>query len=88
MKRRWFQDKDGTFYRNCPLILGEQKECIGPPFRGRRFRQLQAEWEVAWRDGVIRKAKLGRGDKLVPGPAPFREAYPDNPGLWVLDEED
>lgn len=23
MTRDWFQDADGTYYRNCPLVLAE-----------------------------------------------------------------
>jgi hypothetical protein len=84
MKRAWFQDNNGTFYRNCPLILAEQERCTRLPWRYRRFWKLNAEWREAFRKGVLRKDRLGRGDVLVQ-PVPFRKAYPDKPGLWVLD---
>lgn len=82
-RRRWFQDKDGTYYRNCPLIMAEQKEC--PWWRERTWKALTSEWEQAFRDGIIRKDRLGRQDELVTA-APFREVYPDKPGLWFLDD--
>jgi len=84
MKRAWFQDEQG-YYRNCPLIMAERRRCLWKPWRYRRLRQLNAEWHEAWRKGLIRKQQLGRGDVLVQ-PRPFREAYPDRPGLWCLDD--
>jgi hypothetical protein len=86
MKRHWFQDRDGMFYRNLPLIMAEQARCRPCPWLWRHLRELDAEWDRAWKAGVIRKPALGRGDVLA-HPAPMREAYPDRPGLWVLDEE-
>lgn len=82
MRRIWFQDADGTYYRNGPLILAEMREAIG---HERRFRKLEAEMAVVRRDGLIRKPALGRGDQLGQ-PLSMREAYPDKPGLWILDE--
>src|SRR6185437_7800203 len=84
-KRHWFQAKDGTYYRNCPLIRDEQKAC--PWWRWRTWEALTAEWEHAFRIGLIRKDRLSRGDVLST-PAPFREVYPDRPGLWFLDDPD
>ena len=86
MKRSWFQDKDGTYFRNLPLIMAEQKAIIGRLWSGRRYRQLEAEWQQAWREGVLRKDHLDRGDKLVQM-GRFRDVYPDKPGLWVLDDD-
>jgi hypothetical protein len=85
MKRAWFAGTDGTYYRNCPLIMAEQQRCLRRPWRYRLFWQLDAEWHEVFRQGVKRKDRLGRGDVLVQ-PRPFREAYPDKPGLWQLDE--
>jgi hypothetical protein len=89
--RRWFQDRDGTYYRNLPLIMAEQKEVMAwPPLTPGKYGvldDLEAEWDVAWAKGLIRKAELDPGDMLVT-PAPFREVYPDKPGLWRLDDPD
>lgn len=85
MRRAWFQDTDGTYRRNCPLIMAEQDQVLNTLLPWRR-RALEAEWQQAWRDGVIRTNKIGRRDRIAT-PAPFREAYPDKPGLWILDEE-
>ena len=86
MKRAWFRGGDGTYYRNIPLILAEQKRCARWPWRFRRFRELDAEFGEAWRKGLIRKPRLGKGDIEVRRSS-FREAYPDRPELWKLDEE-
>ena len=87
MKRAWFQDKDGTYYRNCPLIMAELERISARawPWLMPRCRALAAEWEQAFSAGVIRKPALGRRDVLRE-PGSFREAYPRHPGLWVLDE--
>jgi hypothetical protein len=69
MKRMWFQAKDGSYFRNCPLILEEMEQCIGRPWK---FRQLHKELKEARKIGLLRKNKLGWGDELVPM-APFRE---------------
>jgi len=87
--RRWFRDeKRGDYYRNLPLIMAEQREVDAWPNTMHKFRvldSLHAEWDTAWREGLLRKDELGPDDLLVT-PAPFREVYPDNPGLWFLDE--
>jgi hypothetical protein len=83
-QRRWFQAKDGTFYRNCPLIMQERYQAL----RWCRFRlasQLREEWAETFRGGVTRKPTLGRNDTFAGEPLSFREAYPDEPGLWMLD---
>jgi hypothetical protein len=80
VKKSWLQDKDGTYYRNCPLIMAERKRAI--------FRRgaLSREWRETYIIGVQRKDTLGPRDVLVQ-PRSFRESYPDHPGLWRLDEE-
>ena len=84
MKRRWFRDKDGTYYRNVPLISAERFTLIN---RCLPWRQLilGREWRRAWSEGVIRTRRIGWRDEVT-APRPFREAYPDHPGLWTLDE--
>jgi len=86
MRRAWFQNADGTYYRNIPLIMAEQDEPLNALLPWRR-RVLDAEWRQAWDDGVIRSETIGRRDRVAT-PAPFREAYPDKPGLWLLDNAD
>lgn len=84
LPRRWFRDKDGTFYRNCPLVLKESREAIDAG-RWEVATRLHAEFDEVFREGLIRKPALEPGDVEV-RPVPFREAYPDKPELWVLDE--
>jgi hypothetical protein len=86
--RAWFRDDDGTYFRNCPLIMAERKAELAQPWKpGQRARldALQAEWWQAFRFGVTRRTCLSPGG-IVVEPASFRVAYPGNPGLWVLDE--
>lgn len=80
-KRAWFKAEDGTFYRNCPLIMAERKR-IG--YRPWLSDELADEWGKTFREGVQRKAELGPDDYVVK-PASFRDAYPDRPELWGLD---
>jgi hypothetical protein len=86
--RHWFADDDGTYYRNCPLIAAERDEVMAwPLLTPGKFEALDAlfaEWEETSEVGVQRKDCLEPGD-VVTVPCTFREAYPDNPGLWALD---
>ena len=84
-KRHWFQDADGTYFRNAPLILNEMKETRW--WQNKRWAALTAEHDRVFWQGVDRKDTLDRGDVVVQM-RPFREAYPNHPGLWVLDEPD
>lgn len=61
MKRAWIQAEDGTYYRNCPLIMIERKRAVAT-FRFRLAARLADEWHECWRKGLIRKDTLGRGD--------------------------
>lgn len=82
--RRWFKAKDGTYFRNCPLIHGE----AGQAARVGRYRlahKLHDEWERVWENGVARKDKLERGDVEVKMRT-FREMYPDEPEMWIFDK--
>lgn len=85
MRRAWFQDPDGTYRRNCPLIMDEQDQLLNMLLPWRYFA-LKREWQQAWRDGIIRADTIGSRDRIAT-PMPFREAYPDKPELWTLDEE-
>lgn len=92
MKRSWFRDTDGTFYRNCPLIEADLKS-VSKKMTGllffrrsleRDYTTLEREWEHAFSVGVYRKDVLGKDD-IEAIPLPMRLAYPNNPGLWALD---
>lgn len=85
MRRHWFQDGDGTYRRNCPLIRDEL-ERVSSILLPWRYVTLDREWWRAYREGPIRADEIGRRDRIAT-PIPFREAYPDKPGLWILDEE-
>jgi hypothetical protein len=86
---RWFLAEDGTCYRNCPLIEAERGEVmawpLATPGKFTVLGRLEAEWRETFAAGVQRKDVLGPGD-VVAVAASFREAYPRNPGLWVLDD--
>lgn len=86
MRRRWFRAEDGTYYRNIPLINADLASPINRclPWR---LRALDAEWSRAFSKGSIRASKVRWWDKIETS-APFREAYPDRPGLWVLDQDE
>lgn len=87
--RRWFQSEDGTFYRNCPLIAAERDEVMAwpalTPGKYRVLDALAADWSRTFREGAQRKPCLDPGD-VVSESVSFREAYPCQPGLWVLDD--
>jgi hypothetical protein len=82
MKRKWFRDDDGTFFRNVPLNIAEMDAT--PLWMFWRHRYLEREWRTVWDKGVIRKDRLGRRDVEVKMRS-FREAYPDDPRIWTLD---
>lgn len=84
MKRRWFQDEDGTYYRNIPLIGAERSMLINRCLPWRQYT-LNREWRRACGEGVIRTHRIGCRDEVAT-PRPFREAYPNHPGLWALDK--
>jgi len=85
MKRQWFRDKDGTFYRNANLVHGEanrlaRRGCFLAAARRHK------EWERIFRKGVDRKDRLGWRDVEVK-PRSFREAYPQYPIFWQFDDD-
>jgi hypothetical protein len=90
MKRRWYRAKDGTYYRNSNCVEGDI-ESLTPwlwlPWNFVRLRRLEDEWWRVFRKGVDRKPTLEPGDIEIQA-RPFREAYPNHPGLWQLDELD
>lgn len=85
MRRQWFRNDDGTFYRNSILVDREIRALSLAPWNRKRRQRLQAEWDRIFWHGVDHKDKLDRGDVEVKA-RPFREAYPNHPGLWRLDE--
>jgi hypothetical protein len=82
--RGWFRDRDGTYYRNFPLVKAEFKLATETGLT-EVAAGLVAELEQIVRGGVIRKAELGPGDTEVCG-ASFSEAYPAHPALRALDD--
>ena len=88
MKRKWFRDDDGTYFRNIRLIMDEKHALLARPFAmgwQRKVDALSREFDEAWTHGVVRADKIGRRD-IVVTMAPFRDVYPDRPGFWLLDE--
>ena len=85
MKRQWFADDDGGYYRNCPLILDEYRAAMRQWWRPWTAARLLDEWYQVITEGVTCKTELGWGDVAV-RPGSSREAYPDRPGLWRLDQ--
>jgi len=86
--RAWFRDKDGTFYRNANLVSAEMAKMpkrTAADFR--RLDEMHAEWDRIFRKGVDRNAELGPDD-IELTPRPMREAYPQYPILWTLDDAD
>lgn len=68
MRRTWFQEDDGTYLRNCPLILAEMDR-MSSLLLPWRMIALFREFDQAYRDGVIRTDRVGRRDRVVlPGP--------------------
>ena len=84
MRRLWHRDGDGTYFRNLPLIRWDMDRPINRVLPWRAW-VLRREWSRAWGKGLIRADKIGRFDRVAT-PISFREAYPDHPALWVLDE--
>jgi hypothetical protein len=62
MKRTWYRQKsDGTFFRNCPLIMQELERARLPWV----VDQLDREWNEVFHKGVVRQAEIPRGDKWI-----------------------
>lgn len=86
MRRTWFKDDDGTYYRNCPLVKRDMGRPMNLILFWRQF-SLHNEWDEVYAAGVRRADKIRPWDRVTT-PRPFRESYPDHPGLWILDEPD
>jgi hypothetical protein len=85
--RYWFASEDGTYYRNCPLVLQEIEET---PVGCVRYRgELWAEYDQIWNgyERVRRIDTLGPNDVVV-SPAPFSVSHPDMPELSRLLDKD
>lgn len=75
MRRTWYRKKsDGTFFRNCPLIMREREQAISPRAR----RRLEAEWERCFREGAITAEQIGRRDRWID----FDDS-PEATGRWA-----
>lgn len=86
VKRSWFRDDDGTFFRNANLVHADMKRMRRrTPSDFRRLNEMHDEWDRIFWAGVERKDQLGPDDVEVE-PVPMREAYPQYPILWTLDE--
>jgi hypothetical protein len=76
MKRYWFTYDDGTFFRNCPLIMRERKRAV-KMFRFRLEEKLRDEWLETFRRGVQYKETLGKNEVGIPFPnIPMSEVLP------------
>lgn len=83
MRRAWYQLRsDGRYFRNCPLIMSEQRALLlmrrfSRKWR-RQFDELQAEWQETFRCGVRFVDQIPDGDTVIP--------YDDSPeatARWV-----
>lgn len=84
-KRCWFQADDGTYYRNCSLVIDEMDAAIDNPSL---FYSLRDEANKIYRHGVIEKSVLDPGDVVVE-PVSFALGYPHIPELSrLLDNRD
>lgn len=84
----WLRDDDGTFFRNANCVEADIRSLRRRRFVWRRrekLRDLESEWHRLWAARPTRKSTLGRGD-IAYAPLPLRVAYPNYPGLWVLDD--
>lgn len=84
MRRRWFRDRDGTYYRNVPMVLNELDTTW--PVRLWKRAMLLSELDHIYREGHTRRRTLGWWQVEVQ-PMTMREAYPDRPIFWTLDED-
>lgn len=65
MKRTWYQSRsDGRYFRNCPLVLADlERPANRLPWRQ---KELNAEWDRVWRDGVRWADSIPEGDTAIP----------------------
>lgn len=87
MSRSWFEDRDGTYFRNSNCVDRDMERARLRPWLWWTLPGLRREWWEVFREGVVQTDKIGRFDRVLE-PKAFREAYPNHPGLWVLDERD
>lgn len=90
MKLQWFQDEDGTYFRNVPINLADRRRELAANrwlwrTTHRNLLFLEGEAREIRRHGIRRTATLPKGDTVV-RMKPFRESHPDCPVLWTLDE--
>jgi hypothetical protein len=65
VKRYWFEYDDGTFYRNCPLIMREQEKA-GRLGLFRLADKLHQEFWETFRRGVQYKKPSGTAKSAFP----------------------
>jgi hypothetical protein len=76
VKRYWFTYDDGTFFRNCPLIMRERERAV-KMFRFQLGEKLRDEWLETFRRGVQYKEHLGKNEVGIPFPnMPMSEVLP------------
>lgn len=62
MYRTWYRrQSDGTFFRNCPLIMAEQERATDPSASAR----LRDEWGECLREGVSTAGEIEPGDQWI-----------------------
>jgi hypothetical protein len=60
--RTWYRKQsDGTFFRNCPLIMAERDRATDPRVRDR----LSDEWDECFREGVITASEISASDRWI-----------------------
>lgn len=73
--RTWYRKaSDGTFFRNCPLIMAELEQTTDPLADA----LLRVEWGECFLDGVVVATEIGPGDRWI--------EYDDSPeanARWV-----
>jgi hypothetical protein len=63
--RTWYRKRsDGTFFRNCPLIMAEREDALRRA-QYRRCKELGREWDECFRDGIITAGEIDPGDRWI-----------------------
>jgi hypothetical protein len=65
IRRTWFcKQSDGTYYRNCPLIMAEREEAV----RRGQFdlaKELDQEWREVFGRGVTTATEISPEDRWI-----------------------
>lgn len=63
--RTWYRkESDGTFFRNCPLIMAEREQAL-EACNLRATARLADEWDECFREGVITASEIAPGDRWI-----------------------